>query len=168
MQPPARRRSPTRPGAALLALRSFALLPLALLASAGRAQAPAIEGLDIKVVAEVAARAGAPDGRTATLAPADRVVPGDTVIYTLEVRNPGPGPVQGATVTYPVPEHMRYLADSAVGPGAVVTVSADDGRVFEAPDRLTAAADCTHIRWHLGNTLKAHSVAFLRFRAVVK
>ena len=167
MAPPATR-SPAGPSASLApgVLLALALTLLALLAGAGRAQAPTAEGLDIKVVAEVAARAGAPPGRTAALVPADRVVPGDTVVYTLAVRNLKAAPVRGATITYPIPEHMRYLADSAVGPGATVTVSADGGHVFESPDRLPGAR-CTHVRWRLENPLKANSVAYLRFRAVV-
>jgi hypothetical protein len=74
---------------------------------------------------------------------------------------------------------MRYVADSAVGPGAEVSYSIDGGKSFERAENLrvtgadgqsrpATAADYTHIRWHLKNTLKANSVAFVRFRALVK
>jgi uncharacterized repeat protein (TIGR01451 family) len=113
------------------------------------------------------------------LVPADKVVPGDRVIYTLEVRNGAETVLDAPTFSYPIPEHMRYIADSAVGPGAVVSYSMDGGHTFaraedlkvKGPDgklRAAVAADYTDIRWQLKNRLKANSVAFVRFRTVVK
>jgi uncharacterized repeat protein (TIGR01451 family) len=113
------------------------------------------------------------------LAPADRVVSGDWVIYTLDVRNTAATTVRAPTVTYPVPEHMSYVAESAVGPATEISYSVDGGRSFDAAENLkvqaadgqlrpAAAADYTHIRWHLKNSLKGNSVAFVRFRARVK
>ena len=71
-------------------------------------------------------------GRSRAAFPADRVVPGDEVIYTLEIRNTGARSLPPPTVDYPVPEHMRYVADSAVGAGAEVSYSIDGGRSFDA------------------------------------
>jgi len=119
-------------------------------------------------------------GRAAVeLVPADRVVPGDRVIYTLEVRNTAATALDAPSFTYPIPEHMRYIADSAVGPGAQVSYSVDGGHRFArtedlkvtGPDgklRAAVAADYTDIRWQLKNSLKANSVAFVRFRTLVK
>ena len=135
--------------------------------------------LVIKAVAEVETRA-VQDGRDIVkLAPANRVVPGDQVIYTLEIRNPGRTAVRDPIVTYAVPSHMMYVADSATGPGAQVRYSVDGGRVFDRPENLRVSDadghshpaqpdDYTHIRWKLKNTLKSKSVAFARFRAIVK
>jgi uncharacterized repeat protein (TIGR01451 family) len=125
----------------------------------------------IKAIAEVES-----GGR---LQPADRVVSGDTVIYTLQVRNTGTSTLPPPTVTYPLPAHMAYVADSAVGPGTEVSYSVDGGRSFDKPENLTIEnasgesrpaldADYTDIRWQLKNPLKGHSVAFVRFRAIVK
>jgi uncharacterized repeat protein (TIGR01451 family) len=113
------------------------------------------------------------------LVPADKVVPGDRVIYTLEVRNGAETALDAPSFSYPIPEHMRYVADSAVGPGAVVSYSVDGGHTFaraedikvKGPDgklRAAVAADYTDIHWQLKNRLKANSVAFVRFRTVVK
>ena len=113
------------------------------------------------------------------LVPADRVVPGDRIIYTLEVRNGAATALDAPSFSYPIPEHMRYIADSAVGPGAVVSYSVDGGHTFaraadlkvKNPDgklRAAVAADYTDIRWQLRNRLKADSVAFVRFRTLVK
>src|SRR5579859_5855622 len=70
--------------------------------------------LVVKAVAEVETRS-AQGGRDVKLTPANRVVPGDEVIYTLEIRNPGRATVRGPAVTYEVPSHMMYIADVATG-----------------------------------------------------
>jgi uncharacterized repeat protein (TIGR01451 family) len=138
----------------------------------------ASDPISIKAIAEVEQVTRA-HGRESKLIPADRVVSGDTVIYTLEVRNTAPTSVLRPVVTYAVPEHMTYTPDSAVGPGTEVTYSVDAGRSFDAPENLkiqepggeqraAKAADYTHIRWQLKNALKANSIAFVRFRARVK
>ena len=156
---------------------SGTLLTLLVAAAAG-GQVPA-NPLAIRSIAEVESRSHTGGRDTVKLVAADRVVPGDRVIYTLEVRNTGPTALDTPVVTHPVPEHMRYVADSAVGPGAEVTYSVDGGRSFERAENLKVpgadgrlrralAADYTDIRWQLKNTLKANSVAFVRFRALVK
>jgi uncharacterized repeat protein (TIGR01451 family) len=145
------------------------------IAAAGQ---PALDPVVIRAIAEVEVQSS-DHGRSATrLVSADRVVSGDEIIYTLEARNTAASTVHAPTVTYAVPAHMRYVADSAVGPGAEVSFSVDGGRNFDSPENLeiatadgrraAAAADYTHIRWQLANDLKANSVAFVRFRALVK
>jgi hypothetical protein len=73
-------------------------------------------------------------------------------------------------VTYPIPTHMIYVADSAIGPSAELSYSVDGGRTFDRPENLQphVAADYTHIRWQMIHSLKGNSTAFLRFRALVK
>jgi uncharacterized repeat protein (TIGR01451 family) len=133
----------------------------------------------VRVIAEVEAHVTEHGRSFSRLMPADKVVPGDSVIYTVEVHNVGPNSVDSPTVTQPVPAHMVYLADSAVGPGADVLYSVDGGVNFDAADnlkiaaangtvRVATAADYTHIRWQLRSLLKADSTAFVRFRARVK
>jgi uncharacterized repeat protein (TIGR01451 family) len=138
-----------------------------------------IDPLEIKAIAEVEFHSTEGGREVVKLIPADRVVPGDRVIYTLEVRNTAATALQAPTVTHPVPDHMRYVADSAVGPGAEVSYSVDGGHTFahaqdlkvlgvDGRPRPAVAADYTHIRWQLKNSLRANSVAFVRFRALVK
>ena len=152
--------------------------PALLLAALAAAQS-AVDPLSIKAIAEVESRSVAGGRQSVKLVAADRVVPGDRVIYTLEVRNTGAAVLESPTIIHPIPEHMRYVADSAVGPGAEVSYSVDDGKSFDRAENLlvksadgqsrpATAADYTHIRWHLKNNLKANSVAFVRFRALVK
>ncbi len=138
-----------------------------------------INPLTIRAIAEVETRSNEAGHEVVKLLPAARVVPGDRLIYTLEVRNSGATEVDAPSVTYAVPDHMKYVADSAVGPGAEVSFSVDGGHNFERAENLqvpgidgrlrpAAAADYSHIRWQLKNKLKANSVAFVRFRALVK
>jgi uncharacterized repeat protein (TIGR01451 family) len=139
----------------------------------------ASDPISVRAIAEVEHSSPSPGGETTKVIPAERVVSGDTVIYTLEVRNTAPITVPRPVVTYAIPAHMTYTPDSAVGPGTEVTYSVDAGRSFDVPENLrmqepggqpraATAADYTHIRWQLKNPLKANSVAFLRFRARAK
>jgi uncharacterized repeat protein (TIGR01451 family) len=156
---------------------------LYLLIAAGTASAPGFaatppDPLVIRAIAEVESPSAEHGRDSPKLLPADRVVSGDRVIYTLEIRNTGAATALSPIVTYAVPEHMSYVADSAVGPAIEVSYSVDGGRSFDAPEslkvptsagqRLAVAADYTHIRWQLKKNLKANSVAFVRFRARVK
>jgi hypothetical protein len=135
--------------------------------------------LSVRAIAEVEVTTLNGDHETVKLAPADRVVPGDQVIYTLEIRNKAAMSLPPPRVDYPIPEHMRYLDDTATGPGADITYSVDGGHTFDRPENLwvsgpdgrrrtATAADYTQISWQLKNILKGKSVAFARFRAVVK
>jgi uncharacterized repeat protein (TIGR01451 family) len=153
-------------------VRALCLLVLACLASplcvADTARPAA---LDVRATAAVR--------QDNALVPADRVVPGDEVFYTLEIRNTGSRPLPPPTVDFAIPEHMRYIANSAVGAGAEVSYSVDGGHTFDRPEnlavaagggdpRLATAADYTHIRWRLKHALQAKAMALARFRAVVK
>jgi hypothetical protein len=151
----------------------------AAVAAPGDAAVHRNQGFSVRAIAEVEVTATSGDRGTVRLAPARRVVPGDEVIYTLEIRNLSAMALPPPRVDYPIPEHMRYLDDTAAGPGAEITYSIDGGHTFDRPEnlktmgadgvrRMAAAADYTHIRFQLKNILKGRSVAFARFRAVVK
>ena len=155
------------------------LLCMATAASQTTSDAGTDKTIAVKAIAEVETRISRNGRDIIQLAPADLVVPGDQVIYTLEIRNTGAAAVLAPSVRYPIPKHMRYIAESAVGPGADVSYSVDGGRSFDRPENLqvagpggqlrpAAAADYTDIRWQLKHSLKGNSVAFARFRAVVK
>jgi uncharacterized repeat protein (TIGR01451 family) len=158
--------------------RSLGLLLAAGVLSVANGQAVS-DPIVIKAIAEVEQSTLSHGRETTKLVPAERVVSGDIVLYTLEVRNTAQNSVPKPTVTYPVPEHMIYAPDSAVGPGSEVTYSVDAGRSFDTPENLkiqepgglvrpATSVDYTHIRWQLKNALKGNSVAFVRFRARVK
>jgi uncharacterized repeat protein (TIGR01451 family) len=152
-----------------------ALLASLLAAFGASAQSPA-PTLQVTMTAEleqVQSVIGRPSVR---LVPADHVVSGDLLIYTLRVRNAGDEPVAAPQFVAPIPLHTSYVADSAVGPGAEVQYSVDAGETFDKPQNLkvhgeggalrpATAADYTHIRWTLRHPLKPKSVVYARFRA---
>ena len=156
----------------------FAALSALSVAALAHGQVPR-DPIAIKAIAQVEVRIIEQGRETSKLVPADRVVPGDRVFYTLEVRNTGAAPVAAPTVIYPVPAHMQYVADSAVGPATEVSFSVDAGRSFESAENLkirtpegslraAVAADYTHIRWQLKKKMQGNAVALVRFRALVK
>ena len=132
---------------------------------------PASGAVQVRAIAEIETGA--------KLAPAKRVVSGDRVLYTLEIRNAGATTAPPPLVDYPIPAHTWYVGDSAVGPGGEILFSVDGGLSFDRPENLrvagpngdlraAVATEYTHIRWQLKNSLKANSVAFVRFRVLVK
>ncbi|HUY84075.1 MAG TPA: hypothetical protein VMU86_05840 [Steroidobacteraceae bacterium] len=151
----------------------FATLALAL------ARAVRAAPLDVTISADVERSVLIDGRRRIRLVPADRVVAGDPVVYTLCVRNLGPTPAVGIVVTAPVPSRMRYIAGTAVGPGAKLSFSVDDGRHYGAPGLLqvrdasgrlrpAVAADYTDLRWQLEDPLQSGSVAYLRYTAMLR
>lgn len=135
--------------------------------------------ITLKTVAEVENRAMVNGREAIKLAPAERLSPGDEVICTVEIRNTSPVPFRLLTVPYRIPEHLRYVADSAVGPGADVSFSVDGGHTYAWPDGLmvdgpggstrpATAADYTHILFRLKHGLPGNAVAFVHFRAIVR
>jgi uncharacterized repeat protein (TIGR01451 family) len=97
------------------------------------------------------------------LSPAEKVIPGETVIYTNIVTNTGKDPAEAIVVNNPVPDHTDYLAGTAFGE-ATITFSADFGANFAAEGEVTVTDDdgkprlalpkeYTNIRWRLKNIL---------------
>ncbi len=163
-----------KPPAICISPRIRLLIPAGfclLLSAPAFASAPATGAIVVRAIAEVE--------KGATLAPAKRVVSGDRVLYTLEVRNTAPTTAPPPRVDFPIPTHTWYVAGSAVGPVTEISYSIDGGLNFDREENLrmpaangemrtAVARDYTHIRWQLKNSLKANSVAFVRFRVVVK
>jgi uncharacterized repeat protein (TIGR01451 family) len=157
--------------------RSLALLALLGCAAVADAQSKP-DPVTIRAIAQVELRETEQGHEVTRLAPADRVGSGDQIIYTLEVRNTAATAIPAPAVTYAIPAHVWYMADSAVGPGTDISYSVDGGRSFDKPEKLKVpspngardaqAADYTHIRWQLKHALRGNSVAFVRFRAQVK
>ena len=133
-------------------------------------------GVSVRALAERETEVVQDGRRIVKLAPVTRVVPGDQVIYTLEIRNTARSALPQPVVTFPIPAHMKYVADSASGPGAELTFSCDGGHEFASAENLrepftgqrVPPTAYTHIRWRLKATLKPSSLAFARFRTVVK
>ena len=155
-------------------LRALGLL-LVLAVCSGAIAAP----ISVQTVAELEQRFVDATGEAQTrLVPADAVVPGDQVIYTVTFTNTGNEPAQQIVITDPVPEQMRYVDGSAFGPGTDITFSIDGGNSFAAAAQLVVrdaqgrerparASDFTHIRWGFRHVLAPGERGYARFKAVL-
>ena len=118
------------------------------------------------------------DGEQVTeLVPAETVVPGERVIYTITFRNTGEDPADDVVITNPISEELTYVLGSAFGPGMDLQFSVD-GQSFAAADELTVVEDgetrlatpedYTHIRWVMQSDLSAGAQGTVRFSALLK
>ena len=116
--------------------------------------------------------------RQVTLVPAETVVPGENVVYTITFTNISSDAADNVVITNPIAESLTYIDGSAFGPGAEILFSVDDGRTFAQRDVLTvteegvvraaSAEDFTHIRWVMQQELAAGAQGVARFSAVLE
>ena len=101
----------------------------------------------------------------------------DQLIVSVRFTNSSDRILDSIRITSPIPPDLRYLPNSASGPGADVLFSVDNGRSFGGPEELTLQdsdgnvrvadpADYTHVRWVLRAPLDAGASGVARFRAV--
>lgn len=159
--------------------KSFPLFLILALGSVGVAlAAPATVTLEMETAMEKTTVAA--DGKvTKTLVPANTVVPGDEVIYTINYINANREPVTRVVITNPLPREMTYRDGSAFGAGTQFEASVDGGQTFRAPaalrvraadgsQRPATPADYTHLRWTLNTPVAPGQKGFVRYRAVLK
>ena len=107
-----------------------------------------------------------------------KVVPGDTVIFTIAYENTDTKPADRVIVINPVPEHMTYVDKSAEGTGAVIDFSIDGGKNYAQAGKLTVTekgiqrparpAEYTHIRWVVARPLPPGGKGTVSFKARLK
>lgn len=142
-------------------------------------QSVAPAGITQKTIGELETRQVDAAGVRYLLRPADRVVGGDRLVYTVEIRNTSTQAIEQVVAISPIPQRMSYVAESATGPGCDIDFSVDGGANFGIPSQLlilmpagrsrpAVAADYTHIRWKFKYALSANASAYARFRAVLK
>lgn len=112
------------------------------------------------------------------LVPAERVLPGETVYYTITFTNTSDEVADNVMVTNPIAEELMYLDGSAFGPGMDIVFSVDGGTTFAAADELNVtengetraaeAKDFTHVRWVMQNDLAAGAQGTARFAAILE
>ena len=156
----------------------FALAML-MLASAGAVHAQQKGCIELKSSAEVEEQYTNDQGQKATrLIPATKVVPGNEVVWTITAKNVCDKPTDNVVIANPVPEHMTYVADSAMGTGTEITFSLD-GQDFKPAAALTTRnADGSSrparpdeyraVRWIYKASFAPGATAFVRYRATVK
>lgn len=131
--------------------------------------------IEVKSRAEMEVIKTNEDGEKVTvMIPAEKVIPGETVIYTNTITNIGEVPAEDVTINNPVPEYTDYLAGSAFGE-AVTVFSADEGENF-APEgevkvidengksRPALAKEYTNIRWTMNSAIQPGESVEVGFR----
>jgi len=113
-----------------------------------------------------------------SLVPAETVVPGENVVYTITFRNISDEPADNVVITNPIADSLTYVEGSAFGPGTEIQFSVDGGQSFASRDELTVfesgvvraagAQDFTHIRWVMQQELAAGAQGMARFTAVLE
>jgi uncharacterized repeat protein (TIGR01451 family) len=135
--------------------------------------------IELKTTAEVEQEYVNEQGQKAKrLAPAGKVTPGDEVSWTITAKNICDKPAENIVVANPVPEHMTYVANSAMGVGTTITYSLDNKEFKDAAALTVRAADGSTraaradeyraIRWTYSAAFAPGATAFVRYRAVVK
>ncbi|MCB2112268.1 MAG: hypothetical protein R3C42_04750 [Parvularculaceae bacterium] len=119
------------------------------------------------------------DGReTARRLPADKVTPGETVVYSIKYRNDSDAAASDIVLVMPVPKEVAYVEGSVSGGDANVAFSADDGETYVARGRLTVEEDgstrpargdeITHIRWTLTTPVPPNGEGDVSYKAILK
>ncbi len=136
--------------------------------------------VSLKAVAEVEKEGFNEEGKKVLKRfPANKVIPGDTVIYTIHYANDSKETADDVSITNPVPEHMMYSEGSASGKNTSVTFSIDGGKHFDAPENLKVKMDdgterparpeeYTTIRWTFNGSLSAGKKGVVAFAAILK
>lgn len=112
------------------------------------------------------------------LVPAERVVPGESVFYTITFTNVSEEAADNVVITNPIAEDLMYVDGSAFGPGMDILFSVDGGVTFAPAGELTVAedgevrdaeaGDFTHVRWVMQNDLEVGAQGTARFAAIVE
>jgi uncharacterized repeat protein (TIGR01451 family) len=140
--------------------------------------APALADVKLNTTVQKVERVAAPDGSVGSrLVPAERVIPGDDVHYTITFVNDSTAAADAGSVviTNPIPENTQYIADSAFGSGTTIRFSVDGGKTFHPANELSVvrdgvkvpatSADYTTIRWVFGPALAPAAQSYVSFNA---
>ncbi|SHJ74382.1 conserved repeat domain-containing protein [Desulfatibacillum alkenivorans DSM 16219] len=109
----------------------------------------------------------------------EKVLPGDTIVYTIFYENQGEEVAEKVAINNPIPESTMYLDGSAAGVGAVIQFSVDNGATFDFPgnlkvktpegaERMAGPGDYTGIRWTLGSDLPPGGKGSVSFKVKIK
>jgi len=155
-------------------------LTLALIAATSLLASASASALTAKQIVEKEVVVQLPDGtESVTREPAQKVIPGERVIYTLSYTNDDAAPASDLVLTMPVPSEIKYMDGSATQEGALIAYSADGGKSFASRSAVRAAGsdgimrtataeDITHIRWTVAGPVAAGETGNLSFKGVLK
>jgi len=155
-------------------------LTLALIAATSLMASVSASALTAKQSVEKEIVVQMPDGtENVTRAPAELVVPGERVVYTLSFTNDDAAPASDLVLTMPVPSEIKYMDGSATEAGAKIVYSADGGQTFatraalrktglDGNVRSANADDITHIRWTVAGPVAVGETGNLSFKGILK
>jgi uncharacterized repeat protein (TIGR01451 family) len=156
--------------------KSAVAAALLLLATSAFAQGKAC--IELTTAAETEQEVAEQGQKVKRLVPVGKVVPGNEVVWTITAKNVCDKPAENVVVANPVPEHMSYVAGTAVGTGTDIVYSLDGKSFKSAADLVVRADDGSSrparadeyraIRWTYKAAFAPGAVAFVRYRAVVK
>lgn len=155
-----------------------AFAALALLGAGGTFAAPPPAIQSTTVLQKVFVTTGADGVQKKQIGPADKVLPGDELVYSFPTHNVGKQPATAVVITNAVPQHMQYVAGSAVGEGAEISFSIDGGKTWGKPEELlirnangtsmlAQAKDYTNIRWVI-KEIAPGATAVVSYHAVLQ
>lgn len=115
---------------------------------------------------------------TVKRAPADKVAPGETIVYAIKYKNDAKDAASDITLVMPVPKEVAYVEGSVSGDETSVAFSADGGRTYVARGRLTVVEggtarpargdEITHIRWTLAGPIAPNAAGEVSYKGVLR
>ena len=143
------------------------------------ANAYAQQPLDVQSIVQKQIVIETEDGATETqLVPANNVVPGDTVVYTISFENVGDGTADDVVITNEIAEEVEFVPGSASNGSMRIEFSADGGQTFGLANELTiddegiqrpaTTTDYTHVRWVMQTELEVGGTGTASFAAVIE
>lgn len=155
-----------------------AIVAMWMFAAGAAAQAQNQNCIELQTLAQAEEQYTDEQGKAAKrLVPADKIVPGDEVIWTITAKNVCDAAADKIVIANPVPEHMSYVANSAMGVGTTITYSLDGqqfaplGEVIvkagDGSQRPARAEEIRAIRWTYTAPFPRGASAFVRYRARV-
>ncbi len=154
-----------------LTLVSIALLQFAAI--------PAMAAMTARQVVEKEVVIRAENGaETVKREPADKVTPGETVIYSIRYKNDSGEGASDIVLVMPVPKEVSYVEGSVSGDDTSVAFSADGGKTYVARGRLTVEEggeerpargdEITHIRWTLSQPVPPKGEGEVSYKAILR
>ncbi len=117
--------------------------------------------------------------QTVKLVRADKVTPGDKVVYSLNYFNDEAEVAENIILVMPIPNEVQYLDGSAELDSVKTTYSVDAGQTFvdraalrvtltDGSTRIASADDITHIRWAVASAVAPKTGGKLSFSGRLK
>jgi uncharacterized repeat protein (TIGR01451 family) len=112
--------------------------------------------------------------QTVTRTTADKVTPGDKVVYSLNYFNDEAEPAENIVLVMPVPSEVDYIDGSATFDDVSSAFSTDGGETFsnradlqvvrgDGSNTMAVASDITHIRWTVSKAISPNTGGTLSF-----